>query len=284
MESTYGEGSQFYFTIKLRKFESNDTKIAEKMAHFQGRRVLYVDSMEQGSDTMEKIRQLGLETLRAESLEHATELADRYANTNEHKPFFDIVVIEKIEQAEKIREIIPLRFTPLVLIAPEKHMLNMESCINWGITAYFNTPLNLADLADALGPALEHYAALPSDTSKTIPLNILLAEDNVVNQKIAIRLLDKIGHKVKVVSNGKLAVEAFESQRFDMILMDVQMPVMGGFEATQRIREIEREMGSQTRIPIIALTAYAMIGDREKCLKSGMVKLTYIGYVCLITD
>ncbi|KAG2225399.1 hypothetical protein INT45_010035 [Circinella minor] len=270
VESMYGRGSQFYFTVKLRRFSVADKEIKDKMVRYQGRRILYVDSMQDNTGVIKKIEQLGLTAFRVGSIQEATDLANKYSNRSKVAPFFDTVVIDKMGQAEKVREIMPLRYTPLVLIAPEIHLLNMKLCIDLGITAYINSPRNLAELTDALLPALESHAALPSDSGQIQPLKILIAEDNVVNQKLALRILQKFGHDVSIVSNGKLAVEAFESQRFDMIFMDVQMPVMGGFEATQSIRKIERESGADAHIPIIALTAHAMIGDREKCLDAGM--------------
>jgi signal transduction histidine kinase/ActR/RegA family two-component response regulator len=99
-------------------------------------------------------------------------------------------------------------------------------------------------------------------------MHILLAEDNAVNQKLAMRLLEKQGHKVVAADNGKEALAALEKDRFDLVLMDVQMPEMGGFEATAAIREKEKATGSH--IPIIAMTAHAMKGDRERCLAAGM--------------
>lgn len=270
VESAYGCGSQFYFTVKLQQYHVAQKEILEKMAKFQGRRILFVDSMNDTTGVADKIQQLNLQTFRVNSVAAATELANKHTNSSDHAPFFDTVIIDQMSQAERIREVIPLRYTPLVLISPEVHRLNMKLCIDLGITAYINSPRNLPELLDALLPALESHVALPSDSGKIAPLRILLAEDNVVNQKLALRILQKVGHNVKIVSNGKLAVEAFETQSFDMILMDVQMPVMGGFEATQLIRHLEHESGTNSHIPIIALTAHAMIGDREKCLDAGM--------------
>ena len=99
-------------------------------------------------------------------------------------------------------------------------------------------------------------------------LRILLAEDNVVNQKVAVSLLSRLGHVVTVAANGQLAIDAYRSQTFDLILMDVQMPVLSGFDATAAIREIERHTGAH--VPIVAMTARAMKGDRERCLQAGM--------------
>jgi two-component system sensor histidine kinase/response regulator len=99
-------------------------------------------------------------------------------------------------------------------------------------------------------------------------LHILLAEDNAVNQKLAVRMLEKRGHTLVVASTGKEALAAWKRERFDLILMDVQMPEMDGFEATAAIRQAERLTG--VHIPIVAMTAYAMSGDRQRCLEAGM--------------
>ncbi|MDH3599978.1 MAG: GAF domain-containing protein [Candidatus Tectomicrobia bacterium] len=107
-----------------------------------------------------------------------------------------------------------------------------------------------------------------SPTLSSSPLYILLAEDNVVNQKVAMALLHRRGHKVMVVSNGKEALEALHQETFDLVLMDVQMPEMGGLKAVELLRERERENGQH--IPVIAMTAHAMQGDRERCLTAGM--------------
>jgi CheY-like chemotaxis protein len=99
-------------------------------------------------------------------------------------------------------------------------------------------------------------------------LRILLAEDNAVNQLLATRLLVKRGHRVTVVANGREALEALEKDTFDLALMDVQMPELNGFEATAVIREKEKTSGNH--LTVIAMTAHAMAGDRERCLKAGM--------------
>jgi two-component system sensor histidine kinase/response regulator len=113
----------------------------------------------------------------------------------------------------------------------------------------------------------------PANTTAGSPANqrhfkVLLAEDNLVNQKVAVRFMEKRGHGTVVAESGKQALAAWESQFFDLILMDVQMPEMGGFEATAAIRQEERKNGRH--IPIIAMTAHAMKGDRERCLAAGM--------------
>ncbi len=103
-------------------------------------------------------------------------------------------------------------------------------------------------------------------TEQTVPIKILLVEDNLVNQRLAVKLLQKAGHQVQTANNGKMACEMVEQHSFDIILMDVQMPEMDGFEATARLRARPH----QPRLPIIAMTAHAMVGDRERCLAAGM--------------
>jgi CheY-like chemotaxis protein len=102
----------------------------------------------------------------------------------------------------------------------------------------------------------------------TTHLHILLAEDGLVNQKVAVNLLEQRGHKVTVANNGRQALDALNSESFDVVLMDIQMPTMDGYEATATIREQEKASGEH--IPIIAMTAHAMKGDRERCLEVGM--------------
>ncbi|KAG2108152.1 CheY-like superfamily [Suillus cothurnatus] len=129
------------------------------------------------------------------------------------------------------------------------------------------------DLASALISALEPNAASPV-LAPNVVFDILLAEDNMVNQKLAVKILEKYGHTVEIAENGSLAVEAFKARvqvnkPFDIILMDVSMPFMGGMEATELIRAYEMHK-RLLWTPIIALTAHAMIGDRERCLQAGM--------------
>jgi CheY-like chemotaxis protein len=124
-------------------------------------------------------------------------------------------------------------------------------------------------LNNAGSPTALQESKGPSQPELDPPLHILLAEDNPVNQALAIRLLKKRGHSVVVAQNGREAVDAIESQTFDLALLDVQMPLMDGLQAAQLIRQRERAAGSR-RLPLVALTAHAMNGDRERCLAAGM--------------
>jgi CheY-like chemotaxis protein len=145
-----------------------------------------------------------------------------------------------------------------------------------GISAYLMKPVKQSELFDAILHILGYTE--DTETSSLITrhtlresrqcFKILLAEDNVVSQKVAVKVLEKRGHHVTAVKNGKEAVEQIKSQKFDLILMDVEMPEMNGFEATAAIRKSEEKNGGH--IPIIAMTAHAMKGDQERCMEAGM--------------
>ena len=142
----------------------------------------------------------------------------------------------------------------------------VESEPGKGSTFHFTARLRTVGLGDHA-----RDASLPpaSEPVWQPGLAILLVEDNDVNQRLAMRLLEKKGHLVQVAANGEEAVEALSSRRFDLALMDIQMPVLDGLEATRRIRALEASRGLR-RMPIVAMTAYAMQGDRERCLEAGM--------------
>jgi len=146
--------------------------------------------------------------------------------------------------------------------------------LDMGITAYVAKPIQLLELGNALLAAMESLAHQSAEAATTTQHEILLAEDNLVNQKLAKRFLEQAGHIVDIVENGALAVEAVQrrddaDRPFDLILMDISMPRMGGIEATTIIRKYEEEH-RRRHTPIIALTAHAMIGDRERILQAGM--------------
>jgi CheY-like chemotaxis protein len=150
-------------------------------------------------------------------------------------------------------------------------------CREIGVAAYLTKPVRQSELLDAIVTALGTRAAksLPSSlvTRHSLRENrpqvrILLVEDNAVNQLVALRLLEKQGHAVTIAANGKKALEALEKDSYDLVLMDIQMPEMNGWEATRAIRESEKATGEH--IPIAAMTAHAMKGDEERCIAAGM--------------
>jgi hypothetical protein len=143
--------------------------------------------------------------------------------------------------------------------------MGLESEVGRGSEFFIVLPLRLED--GEAGPEAPDEAQ-PSQAASTRVLNILLAEDNPINQKIASLMLERAGHRVRVADDGEAALAALADERFDLILMDMQMPGMGGLEATRLIRSIEKPDASP--LPIIALTANAYAEDRERCLAAGM--------------
>jgi CheY-like chemotaxis protein len=145
----------------------------------------------------------------------------------------------------------------------------LESTEGQGGTFFFTVPVPPGQ-GPAAGeePGTAAGGQSPVEQPLRRPLSILVAEDNAVNQRLIRILLEKRGHRVTMVGNGAAALEAWHQDRFDCILMDIQMPEMDGYEATRRIRAEESRTGAH--IPIIALTAHAMKGDRDKCLQAGL--------------
>jgi CheY-like chemotaxis protein len=140
----------------------------------------------------------------------------------------------------------------------------VESEPSRGSEFYFTVRFGVAEAKETKVVAV----APPESRGPTTSLRVLVAEDNKVNQQVLVRLLEKRGHQVQVVVNGLEALQALKKERFDLVLMDVQMPEMGGVEATVEIRQNEK--GSRFHTPVFALTASTTKGDRDKCLASGM--------------
>jgi two-component system sensor histidine kinase/response regulator len=183
--------------------------------------------------------------------------------------------LDGFQVAEQIAAQPELAGATIMMLSSSGHHGETSRCRELGVSAYLTKPIQAADLHDAICRVLNRTSTgkradstRPSTTEATRPLAVLLAEDNLVNQRVAIGLLTKRGHTVTVANNGLEALTEFDRSAFDVVLMDVQMPEMGGLEATAAIRERERIKGGHLRI--VAMTAHAMKGDRERCLAAGM--------------
>jgi len=182
--------------------------------------------------------------------------------------------------AEHIKRNPALTGATIMMLTSDQQCGDAERCRELGIALHLTKPIGQSDLLDAIllslgqrQPAaqLAEQVATPPPRTAQRPLRILLAEDNAVNQGLAVRMLEKRGHRVVLTSNGREALETLEQaafSAFDVVLMDVQMPEMDGFEATTAIRAREKSFGAH--IPIIAITAHALKSDRERCLEAGM--------------
>ncbi|RKF59214.1 Histidine protein kinase NIK1 [Golovinomyces cichoracearum] len=265
VKSEYGKGSTFYFTCKVRLATSDLSFIEKQLKPYQSHSVLFIDKGQtgHGNEISAMLKQIGLVPIVVDSEKDI----DLSKGAIPLSSTYDVMIVDSIETARKLRCIGEFKYIPIVLLAPVVHV-SLKSALDLGITSYMTTPCLTIDLGIGMIPALENRAA-PSLADNTRSFNILLAEDNFVNQRLAVKILEKYHHVVTVVGNGQEAVDAIREKRYDVILMDVQMPVMGGFEATAKIREYERTLRNQ-RTPIIALTAHAMLGDREKCIQAQM--------------
>jgi CheY-like chemotaxis protein len=172
----------------------------------------------------------------------------------------------------------------ILMLTSGQQQGDLARCRELGVSAYLTKPVRRTELRAAIARAFAGHAqrqqgrsenptgirALQDSlqTAQASPARILLAEDNIVNQRVAVRILEKAGHHVVVTANGREAIAAWRNQPFDLVLMDVQMPEMDGFETTAEIRRAEA--GTNGHVPIVAMTAHAMAGDRERCLEAGM--------------
>jgi CheY-like chemotaxis protein len=215
---------------------------------------------------------------------NAAETLDRLQAAAEMRVAFALALLdchmpglESFALAEQIRQNELFSGTVILMLASAGQRGDAARCRALGITAYLTKPVSPFDLIHAIRLAfgLKSEPVHPAHliTRHSLPANptnlrILLAEDNLVNQKVARRMLEKQHHSVTVVATGHEVLAAMEQQPFDLILMDMQMPEMDGLQAAAAIRR--REIRGKTHIAIIALTANAMAGDRERCLRAGM--------------
>jgi CheY-like chemotaxis protein len=179
---------------------------------------------------------------------------------------------------ERIRNVPNLMGSVILMLTSGEHLGDLAHCRELGISACLGKPIRRAELRASIVTALAGERSAmkspapgppaPEATQRRTGFDILLAEDNKTNQLVAVGILQKQGHRVVVAENGKRALEILERSAFDAILMDVQMPEMDGFEATAAIRRKQSRTGTYT--PIIAMTAHAMEGDRERCIDAGM--------------
>jgi signal transduction histidine kinase/DNA-binding response OmpR family regulator len=183
--------------------------------------------------------------------------------------------MDGFELASRIRQNPRLAGATIMMLSSAARQGDAARCREIGIAAYLTKPIRQSALLDGILAAVgtrpaegETQRAAEGARQSARRLDVLLAEDNAVNQRLTVRVLEKAGHRVTVANNGTEALEAHEKGHFDLILMDVQMPEMDGFEASAAIRDQEKQ--TDRHIPIVALTAHAMKGDRERCLAAGM--------------
>ncbi len=285
VDSIEGVGSCFWFTAHFEPATGSRQPAHRAPASLKGQRVLVVDDNATNRKVlMGQLLFCGVEPVSASSADEALALMRQSGAAGRA---FDVALLDHLmpdcDGAELGRIIIQddtLKSTRLILLTSSGQRGEGQMFADIGFAAYLLKPVTQRDLTECLVLALAntahswHLQSQPMITRHALRAQraqvrhrILLAEDNLVNQKVALRLLEKLDYRVDVVADGLAAVAAWQTGKFDLIIMDCQMPQMDGYEATREIRRLE---GGRRRIPIVALTAHAMKGDEDKCRAAGM--------------
>jgi two-component system, sensor histidine kinase and response regulator len=298
VESEVGKGSTFHFTARLNS-QTNpvSTCTPVQSVELRGLRALVVDDNATNRRILEQVlAHWEMKTTIASGSLAA--LASLKQSREVNAPFEVILLdvnmpeIDGFQLAEEIRRTPAVDRPLIIMLTSSGQRGDAARCRELGVAAYLTKPVQQSELHETLTTVLARRWFLREEISQDTHLitrhslreshpdpeasvleaderlNVLVAEDNLVNQKLAVRMLEKRGHRVKVIDSGLAALEALEAERFDVVLMDVQMPEMDGLEATIKIRKKERDHG--THVPIIAMTAHNMKGDRDRCLQAGM--------------
>lgn len=290
VESKPGIGSTFWFTVPFPKHAQGQNPIASSALEFRGKRVLLIDSY----PTSRKIVQHYLDSIwgmKVDIADTAMAALSSMRQAAEKNDSYRVVIFDQMADidamsfASEVRADSRIAGSSLIFLAAANSDVNREKMRQVGINSYVVKPVSQTELFDAMTVALAHDAlmlakpvAQPAspETAKPVVVSpemrkkvrVLLAEDNFLNAKLTLSQLQKLGYDADSVPNGKEAIEAIAKNDYQIILMDCQMPVCDGYQATIEIRRIDRERGAKRRI--IAMTANALEGDREKCLAAGM--------------
>ncbi len=287
VDSEPGKGSCFQFTATLGAVKEMSKGRVQEAVSLHGVRVLVVDdNLTNRRILSDMLWAWGMQSTPVASAPEALAQMRRGAErgqafqlvlTDVHMPEMD-----GFDLVEKIKNTPTLTNAFILMLTSGEHTGDLARCRELGVSAYLIKPVRRAELRAAIVAAMADQSrerlADPDERAATAqPMGnqasgfgsrVLLVEDNVVNQRVAKAILEKAGHRVVLAGNGRIALTQMEQQDFDLVLMDVQMPEMDGFEATAAIRAREHRSGEH--IPIIAMTAHAMAGDRERCLEAGM--------------
>ena len=278
MESIPGEGSTLHFTARLGIAENPEESAFASTSDLRGMPVLIIDD----NATNRRILQetVGCWQMIPQTAESGPEgLAKLEAASVTGQPFRLILLDEQmpgmdgLEVADRIRASSLLRGATIMMLTSADQSSSAARCRELGVNMYLIKPIKPTELHTMIQRALAAHQqtiakARTPGRATSRSLSILVAEDNTVNQKVAASMLKRMGHQPTLVANGNEAIEKWSQTPFDLILMDVQMPGVDGFEAARRIRQ--QELAAEARTPIIAMTARAMNGDRERCIAAGM--------------
>ena len=274
--SKVGEGATFYFTAKLPIAAIPAEPEDSAQPDLVGIRVLVVDDNARCRTILEEaLKTWGLMVHAVGSGSEALCLLQQAAGEN---PYHLLLVdgcmprMDGLSLVREMRQSLAVPVATVMMLTADDYYASVRRCHEMSVAAYLLKPVALSELLTAIRQALAPVAAevtQPSKDGKSScrQLRILLAEDNPVNQRLTVRMLEKMGHLVALAQTGKAALDAVRTGKFDLVLMDLQMPEMDGFAATREIRKAEQ---NGHHVPVIAMTAHAMKSDRDECLAAGM--------------
>ena len=277
VESEPGKGSCFHFTACLGIVPGSNSR-QDYPAELRDLRVLVVDDNEVNRRILQGM--LLNWWMRPKVVADGKAALEALQRANDTGDPVQLILMDGMmpgmdgkEVASRIKSDPGLKQVPVVLLTSTTHPDYARQCLELGVEGYLTKPVKQTELLQLILSLLGSQKKQPAveKPEAVLPIrgvHVLLVEDNPVNQQIAIRMLERRGHSVKAVGNGREALDLLDTEHFDVVLMDVQMPDMDGFEATAAIRE--RESHTAAHIPIVAMTAHTMEGDRERCLGAGM--------------
>ena len=287
LTSEPGRGSAFFFTIPVKlTAESVGRRTEEDKESLAGLRVLAIDDNATNREILS--HQTGAWNMSCDLAKDGEEGLEKVKQALSTAPYdlilldLDMPGMDGMEVAGHLKREEQTASIPIIMLTSVGAYGDIQKSRDVGIDLYLTKPVRQRDLFTAVYSVIyeQEKLALPEerkrreDTKKektrNYDLNVLVVEDNSTNQIVAVKMLRKLGCMADVANNGEEAVDAYEKNSYDLILMDCQMPVMDGYEATRRIRAIETTSRANARIPIIALTANALLGDRATCLEAGM--------------
>ena len=292
VESEYGKGSAFQFTINVIASKQQITKLYQSghIPEIKNKRILIVDDNKTNRNILsQQAKSWGMES---EAYETGTEALEVLKS----EKIFDLAILDMLmpdmdglELGKKIRGIKSRETLPMIMLTSVGNLREYKEPAHNIFAEYISKPIKKNELFNVLVKVLTNSAIsfgrehteskLDKKLAEKLPLKILVAEDNLINQKLAVRLLQQMGYNADVASNGLEVLEALNRQHYDIVYMDIQMPEMDGLEATKHILK-NRKL--ELRPKIIAMTANVMQGDREICLEAGMND--YIGKPILIEE
>lgn len=278
IESFAGQGNHIWFSLRFEI--AQDTSFDHAQQSFMGIHVLLMD--ENMTSRLVFRHYLNYFGCKTDEAAHFDEGFEMLSHSVEKHPYqvviinlmeIDTVVLEKIKEFKSQTNQLLVH---VILTTSTGFLLSTGELKRYGVVAFLNKPVKLTDLYDAIKNCLS--SAVPTDRVTPLKppieqekgLTILLAEDNLISEKVATATLQRMGHTVEVAENGKVVLQKINEKRYDLILMDIEMPEMNGLETTRILRSVQTLAINGKPVPVIALTANAMPNDREKCLEAGM--------------